>query len=375
MAYDFLMPPRRLYVHVGLMKTGTSYLQATMNRNRDQLAGQGVDLVPQTKRGQYELMLAVRDRYKPGLDRESVTDALPRFAPLLAEAAGSRAVLSQESLAAAQPAQVRRFLEACGDREVHVVATVRDLARQIPSAWQQNLKSGGTPTYEAFLKELREAEQTGSRRLAWLHLDAPAILATWVAELGPDRAHVVTVPPSGSAPTLLMERFLRVLDADASRLTVEDLPRNTGLGRVQAEVLRRVNHELPDELLDRHIYGDIGKRYLVGEVLRGQSVSKIRVPAAYREWVEETGARQVAAIVEAGYAVEGDLADLRCLDASFADDERPPTEGEVTDAAVAALARVLELRADRTARRGARRRARRPVSLRGRIAHRLRIRR
>ena len=78
-----------------------------------------------------------------------------------------------------------------------------------------------------------------------------------------------------------------------------------------------------------------------------------------------------AALAEAGYAVVGDLADLRCVDSSFADDERPPTDGEITDAAVAALARVLELRADRTTRRGPRR-ARPARSLRKRLVDRLR---
>ncbi len=365
------MRERRLYVHIGLQKTGTSYLQAVMLGNRDELAAQGADLVPATKRQTFELMLAVRERYQPGRDPESVTDALPRFTRALAGATGSRAILSQESLAAAPRHQVRRFLEACGDREVHVVATVRDLARQIPSAWQQYLKSGGTLDYEPFLENIREAEQTGSRSRSWLHLDAPAILARWTAELGPDRAHVVTVPPSGSAPTLLLERFARVLDVDASRLRLEDRPHNAGLGRVQADLLRRVNHELPDELLRRQVYGNIGKRYLASQVLSSQVTDKIRVPGPYRDWVEETSARQVAALAEAGYAVVGDLADLRCVDSSFADDERPPTDGEITDAAVAALARVLELRADRTARRGPRR-ARPARSLGKRLVDRLR---
>ena len=37
---------RRLYVHIGLPKTGTSFLQAALLHNREVLAEQGLDLVP-----------------------------------------------------------------------------------------------------------------------------------------------------------------------------------------------------------------------------------------------------------------------------------------------------------------------------------------
>src|SRR5215210_7894517 len=135
---------RRLYVHIGMQKTGTSYLQAAMLRNRTVLKEQGLDLVPPSKREAFELMLLVRDRYKPTLDPPSVADSLTRFSALLERAAGSRALISQESLQVAGPHQIRRLLDACGDREVHVIVTVRDLARQLPSSWQQLLKGGGT---------------------------------------------------------------------------------------------------------------------------------------------------------------------------------------------------------------------------------------
>ena len=70
---------RRLYVHIGLQKTGTTYLQAVMLGNRDRLAAQGLVLVPPTKKEAFQLMLLVRDRYQPGRDPAVVADALARF--------------------------------------------------------------------------------------------------------------------------------------------------------------------------------------------------------------------------------------------------------------------------------------------------------
>ncbi|MFC6287519.1 hypothetical protein ACFP3Q_12500 [Nocardioides sp. GCM10027113] len=344
---------RRLFLHLGLQKTGTSYLQGVMRANLDRLAGQGLDVVPADRRDTFELMLLVRERYDEQRDPASVATALDRFRDELDRAPGSRALLSQESLAAARPAQIARLLEACADREVHVVLTVRDLGRQLPSSWQQELKAGRTDGYRRYLQRLQASQEAGETSHPWIHLDPPAVLARWAGLLPADRIHVVTVPPSGSAPTLLLERFCRVLDVDPEGLVPEERPANTSLGRVQAEVLRRVNKELPDELRRRQVYGDVGKRFFSSQVLSAQDGRRIRVPAEFREWCERVADEQVATLGAAGYRVEGTLEDLRCLPSAFSDDEARPGEAEVAAAAVSALVRILTMRAeDQRRRRG-----------------------
>ena len=342
---------RRLYIHVGLQKTGTSYLQAVMLRNREALAEQGLDLVPPTKREAFELMLLVRNRYKPALDAASVPESRSRFTALLEQAPGSRALFSQESLAAAGPAQIQLLLDACGDREVHVIATVRDLARQLPSAWQQLIKSGGTPTYRSFLRQAQRREQDGSDLRPWTHLNVSAVLARWSEAVGPERIHVVTVPPPGSAPRTLLERYCSVLGVDPDRMEPEERYFNTSLGRVQAELLRRVNRELPAEHRRRQVYGNVGKRFFAAQVLAVQESSKIRVPAEFRAWCDEVADRQAKTIEEAGYAVTGQLADLRCPDEAFADEDDRPTQRDVAASAVQALAQILALRGEAVQRR------------------------
>ena len=348
---------RRLYVHIGLPKTGTSFLQATLLHNRQVLAEQGLDLVPPTKREAFELMLLVRNRYDPALDSASVKDSLDRFPTLLEQAPGSRALISQESLAAATPPQIRRFLDACGDREVHVIVTVRDLARQLPSSWQQRLKSGGSLTYDEFLRRAQALEQRGVDRRPWRHLNVTEMLALWSEAVGPSRMHVVTLPPPGSAPSTLLERFCSVLDVDPGRMVPEEKGVNTSLGRVQAELLRRVNGELPEELLPRQIYGGVGKRFFAAQVLAAQEARPIRVPAEFRGWCDEVAERQIKALDAAGYAVTGQLADLRCPDQAFADDDDQPSHRDVEETAVTALAQILELRGRAVRRRRATRRA------------------
>ncbi len=337
---------RRLLVHVGLQKTGTSYLQAALLSSVDALAEQGLDLVPPTKRESYELMVVVRDRYASRRDAASDRETLARFTRQLADARGDRAVYSQESLAAARPDQIQRLLAAAGDREVHVIATVRDLARQLPSSWQQELKAGSDLGYRPYLRRLRKLERAGSGAHPWIHLDPPAVLERWADALAPERVHVITVPPPGSDPTALLRRFATVLEVDPAGLTPEDKLSNSSLGRVQAEVLRRVNAALPERVHRRQVYGSVGKRFFAARVLADQQPRRILVPRQFRAWCDDVTARQVERLVTAGYHLEGSWDELACLDGAFTDEERPPRQREVADAAVQALATMLTLRAD-----------------------------
>jgi hypothetical protein len=297
-------------------------------------------------------MLQVRERYNPERDPNFVGGALGRFSEGLERAPGSRALLSQESLAACRRAQVERLAEACGDREVHVVLTVRDLARQVPSSWQQEVRAARTVSYERWLERLQEGEKAGRRAHPWIQLDPPAVLARWRELLPPERIHVVTVPPPGSPPTLLLERFCRVLDVRAEELAPAPGRGNTSLGHVQAELLRQVNLGLPDDLRRRQVYGDVGKRWFASQVLARQQGERILVPERLRPWCERVTEAQIAALAEAGYHVEGDLEDLRCRDAAFSPDaDAGPSEAELAPAAVAALVSIVAQRASQRQKR------------------------
>lgn len=359
-------PRRRVYLHLGLQKTGTSYLQGVLWENAARLADQGLDLLPATRREAFELMLVVRERYNLDRDSASAAGALDRFSTALGAAHGSRALVSQESLAAVRPGQARRLLEACRDREVHVVLTVRDLARQLPSSWQQELKSGKRDPYPEYLRRLRDYQERGLTRHPWIQLDPVRVLSRWRDLLPPEQIHVVTVPPRGSRTDLLLARFCSVLDVDPKSLEPHLQASNTSLGMAQAELLRRVNGELSDEHRRRQVYGDVGKRFFASQVLGGQRGERILVPAELREWCLSVAEQQTAEIAEAGYDVVGTLQDLRCSEAAFAAEDTGPDEEAVSRAAVEALGTVLTLRAEATLRR------RRDTSRTGRWRARLR---
>ena len=137
-------PPRRVLVHVGAPKTGTSYVQDVLFLNRESLAGQGI-LYPAERFDEHFLAaLDLMELHWGGLETQAV-GAWDRLAEQVRSWPGT-SIVSHEILATASRQQVRRALDSFGDAEVHVVLSARDLVRQIPAEWQENVKHRRTVT-------------------------------------------------------------------------------------------------------------------------------------------------------------------------------------------------------------------------------------
>jgi hypothetical protein len=264
----------------------------------------------------------------------------------LANARGSRALISEESLAPCNDDQIKALVAACAEREVHLVLTVRDLGRQIPSAWQQLLQSGGSISFDAYLSRLKKTEAR-RRSKPWANKNINEILDRWSVHIPEHRIHIVTVPPPGSEPELLLRRYCEVLGVDSDLLDREVGRLNESVGRTQAELLSRVNGHLSKVDRRRDVYGDIGKRYFAVKVLGAQRGDRILVPARHREWVREVSAKYVDRISRGEFHVVGQLADLSPAEEVFARGSAAPGDDEVVDVAARALAQMLSERMER----------------------------
>ncbi len=181
----------------------------------------------------------------------------------------------------------------------------------------------------------------------WSSKDVAAILERWSAYVPAERIHLVTVPPSGGDPELLLHRFCEVLGVDHTMLKREVAKPNPGLGYPQAELLRRVNARLAPQDRRREVYGSIGKAWFAAKVLGQQKGASIRIPAAHADWIRGLSKRYSDAIRTGGYRVVGALADLDPAPSAFDAEGEAVTLEQVSDAAVDALAAVLAERAER----------------------------
>lgn len=231
--------PDQVFVHVGLPKTGTTYLQDLMYANREAFARQGVTVVG-THALHYQAASELAGA-RPARAEEVPRGFVDRVVDEVAAAPTPRVVLSNERYSLLRPRGIDRLVSAFPDVELHVVVTVRDLVAAEPSAWQEYVKNGGTLSWPDFCAEhVSRPQRLQSRRRV------RRVLTHWPAAVPPGRVHVITVPPPDRPRELILHRFCGVLGVDPEALdTTEPRRRNTSLDFVATEMLRRLNAQRP----------------------------------------------------------------------------------------------------------------------------------
>ncbi|RAY14244.1 hypothetical protein DPM19_14795 [Actinomadura craniellae] len=345
-----------VYLHIGSPKSGTTFLQNVLWRNRPVLAELGV-LLPG---GSFAAQQRAADDLR-GL-RQDPTDPGPAWAgawdELVAEVIEERperAVISHETLAAADEEQARRAIGSLGDAEVHVVYTMRDLAGLLPSEWQEYVKHYCRQDYATWLTEVIDGgPETESGAWFWRVHDAAEVLRRWSAGLPPGRVHVVTKPPRHAPRDLLWRRFAGLLGVDPGVVDLEEVRANPSLGVVETELLRRINHEVapgtPLWLYTRTVSDELAQEVLP----RRAEMRRVPLPEDRLGWAGTRADELIEALRSAGYDVVGDLAELRPGDFG-PQDHRPVTESELlaaaTDGILGLLDRIAELHAEVAAAR------------------------
>jgi hypothetical protein len=332
----------KVLLHIGTPKTGTSYLQDVLFKNRERLAEAGIGYAADRFDSHFLAALDLMELPWGGLQSEAI-GAWDRLAEAVRVWDGT-SIVSHEIFATASRAQVGRALASLGDAEVHLVLSVRDLVRQIPAEWQENVKHRATLSYAEFLDQLRDPERD-SRIGSWFWgvQEVPDILDRWGRDLDPAHVHLVTVPPPGGAPELLWKRFSQAFGLDGVDLDLESAERaNPSLGAPETALLRRINKRANAELPPADY------RPLVRELLAHQTLSRrtrsprLALPPDLHPWVSDLSRSWVAEVERRGYDVVGDLGDLLgAPPATDYVDPDHPRERQVANAGLDAVKALL----------------------------------
>ena len=331
---------RRVLLHVGAPKTGTSFVQDILFTNRDALRERGILYAADRHDSHFLAALDLMELPWGGLEREA-GGAWDRLAAEVRAWPGT-SIISHEILGTASRVQVARALESLGagdeDAEIHIVFSARDLVRQIPAEWQENVKHRRTKEYGQFLDDLRD-EQRGSEVAQWFWgvQEVPDVLDRWAASIPRDRVHLVTVPPPGSSPTLLWERFAGLFGIDPVEFAPTDRA-NASLGVPESAMIRRLNERLND-VLPNHHYRTFVRELLVHRNLSGRPGSaRLSLPDDAYRWASALGRSWVSELALRGYDVVGELDDLVPSPAQPFVDPENCDEREISEAAIDALA-------------------------------------
>lgn len=336
-----------VFLHVGTMKSGTTFLQDVLIRNQEELASAGYLFPGETWKAQIRAAqdIAVR-KVKDPVFRAEARGAWRSLVRQMHDHRGVASIVSMEFLAYAGRRRARAATRSLAPAETHVILTVRDATRTIPGQWQTAVKAMGTTTWHDYQAGVRKAADLQARlgRLGnpaaagfrRIH-DVSRVLDAWGRSVPGDRLHVVTVPASRTDPALLWKRFAEVVGLDPE-LGASASPSNESLGYASTELFRRVNLALADVPLHDHVA--TVKQRLGEQILaqRSQEEARPRLDQETFEFALAWNARTREALARSGAHVVGDLDDLPTSPTGSRDDEqRPPTDDELLEAARTAI--------------------------------------
>ena len=344
----------RVFVHIGLPKTATSYLQTIVWSNRDRLRARGV-IVPGTERRDHLwASRTVREERKQERAPERHRTAWARIRDELASSTGT-GLVSHEFFAAAAAPQAVAMVEALAPAEVHLIVTAREPLGLFTASWQESLKNGATTPMPDYA---RRESKSPSAVWNWRTLDLGLVLERWTQAVPAERVHVLVLDP-GAPREDVWYRFAGVLGVSTEGIDLSASFPNTSMGVVEAETLRRVNGRLTGfrNALDQGVYI---RTFLADQRLVPRRGERFWPEPPQIEDCRRRGERAIEHLKAAPYDVIGDLEHLRVPEEleprrstlSVTDDE---VAAVAVDLVATMLGDVRELRRRQARGRGARR--------------------
>lgn len=306
---------QRLYLHVGLPKSGTTYLQRLLADNRPALGAAGFVYPFVGPEAMFHAAVELRAQHAWwGLAPAAVDGSWDRLLSRVREV-GATGIVSHEILAGAVGPQLSRVARDTADLDLHVVVTARDLARQVPAHWQEEVKNGVALTFAEFEARLFGVEESSrEERGFWRTQDLPEVLARWAGLVPPDRVHLVVVPPAGAPPAELWRRFAAAVGIDPRAMDEAALAGaaqagNDSLGAAQVALLREVVVAL-DGRIAWPAYAHVVKRWFAQRGLAAAPGRRPVTPPELHRTLAGVASSWPAEVAARGYRVYGDLADL-----------------------------------------------------------------
>ena len=209
---------KRIVIHAGFFKTGTTALQSSLAASREKLLQNGV-LYPalssadsSRSTGQHRAAWALKGRHWGWEDGGGTVTPIEVWDKLAGKLNGfeGTSLFSSEFLAELTRDDVERMSKDLKADKIEVVFTLRPLVKMLPSQYIQSLKYGMRLNYEDWLQRIfNGGEDKVQWRTFWTRHDHPVVIQRWVDVFGPENVSLLVVDET--KPNLIYETFSELL--------------------------------------------------------------------------------------------------------------------------------------------------------------------
>ena len=306
------IPADGVLLHIGVHKTGTTAMQAALADAREDLVAAGV-LYPGSRPAHHRAALSSMNHGWGWQDRGGEQVGPQAFKDLAHEVKShrGRVCISSEFFCEADEATARTIVESLGGSRVHVVVTLRNLGRLLPSSWQQYLKYGMTTGYEKWLGDVFAAPEDSQHMTPsfWKRHDHGAVVERWAAAVGAD--HVTVLVLENVERDFPFRQFAELLDIDPEILVSRmSLTSNRSMTAAEAEFLLRLNRRIVNDLTWGQ-YRSLVREGLARTLVEGRAPDQREPGLSTPDWALDAaaakGSAAVAVIRACGVPVRGDL--------------------------------------------------------------------
>lgn len=237
----------RLVLHIGTMKSGTTFLQTALIQNTALHEAQG-DFIYAS--GSFRAQSAAARQVLSHPDDPAKHRSWYELLDKVRAHGTSTGVVSQEFIGFADDLQTDAFLAATDGFRVEVVVTVRDQFRAIPAQWQSFVRNQGAAPWSSYLKQIdpdrRKPEDVDSHASRTFHRaqDVVPMVRRWASHPRVSKLSIVTVPPSTAPRDKLWHRFCDAAGVVSTLAYLGASRDNTSLGYASCDTLRRINAHL-----------------------------------------------------------------------------------------------------------------------------------
>lgn len=299
---------KKLIVHAGFPKTGTTSLQASLAQARVSLLEQGL-LYPESRgSAQHSAAWALTQKTFGWEGRGGYKTPEKDWVDLVnhVKATNETVLLSSEFFSHTNEEQVAKFKADMNVTDTTIIFTMRSLAKILPSRYQQSLKKGNTWSYDEWLSDILQKDNPNPATLKFGNYSNT--IARWAQVFGADNIVVVVVDET--SPNLIFDAFHEILRLKPQTLQkVEDKGLNRSLTTEETVLLAALNQTFKNEgnwkEYVRFVRNQIVKSW--SGIPASKEHSRIHTPQWAVDKAVELAEKNIEHIKSLGINVHGDL--------------------------------------------------------------------
>ena len=324
---------KKVYLHVGFHKTGTTAIQEALFTHSDQLRILGINYATKKGKANHREAWALSERYwgwkKRGGEQTSIVEWQKRVKNLKAQKIDS--VVSSEFFSEINDDQLNLMANDLKDFEVEIIFTIRPLAKLLGSSYQQYLKYGIKASYEEWLDDIfHNSEKPKFTPTFWKRHRHEEVMSRWANAFGNQKIHLVVVDES--EPDLLYDSFNKILKLPAGTLKeVKGLGSNRSLNYPEIALLLAINKAFPKDRAwsDYEVFIREGSiRHLTNQIQLAGLGTKLLTPQWAVDEAAKLSSNSIAKINDLGIIIYGDLNKLSSTEIPIG------TNGEISEISI-----------------------------------------